>query len=165
MNELKKKYGLITAICMVAGIVIGSGVFFKATPVFKNNGGDMVKSLLTVLVVGILMTTCAYTFSILAGKHSKVNGLVDYAEAEVGGGLAYAVGWFISVPVFLERRIVGVSGAWGVVNKAVIRGFCVFVSYHGQDLLARGDTLLVKAREKHGDTARTRLGKKALRLP
>lgn len=97
MNELKKKYGLITAICMVVGIVIGSGVFFKATPVFTNNGGNMLKSLLTVLIVGVLMTTCAYTFSILARKYSKVNGIVDYAEAEVGDGLAYSIGWFVSV--------------------------------------------------------------------
>ena len=29
-NELNKKYGLFTAISMVIGIVIGSGVFFKA---------------------------------------------------------------------------------------------------------------------------------------
>ena len=29
-NTLQKKYGLMTAICMVVGIVIGSGVFFKA---------------------------------------------------------------------------------------------------------------------------------------
>ena len=108
-NELKKKYGLVTAICMVAGIVIGSGVFFKATPVFNNNGGDMVKSILTVLVVGILMTTCAYTFSILAGKHSKVNGIVDYAEGECGRGLAYTVGWFISV---IYYPVIGSTLAW-----------------------------------------------------
>ena len=29
-NTLDKRYGLITAITMVVGIVIGSGVFFKA---------------------------------------------------------------------------------------------------------------------------------------
>ena len=29
-NHLEKRYGLFTAICMVVGIVIGSGVFFKA---------------------------------------------------------------------------------------------------------------------------------------
>ena len=29
-TKLERKYGLFTAICMVAGIVIGSGVFFKA---------------------------------------------------------------------------------------------------------------------------------------
>ena len=32
-NELKPKYGLLTAIAMVVGIVIGSGVFFKAEKV------------------------------------------------------------------------------------------------------------------------------------
>ena len=29
-SKLSKKYGLFMAICMVVGIVIGSGVFFKA---------------------------------------------------------------------------------------------------------------------------------------
>ena len=84
-NELNKKFGLITAICMVAGIVIGSGVFFKATPVFTNNGGNMVNSILTVLVVGVLMTTCAYTFSILAGKHSRINGNVTAKDLTCAG--------------------------------------------------------------------------------
>lgn len=98
---------------MVAGIVIGSGVFFKATPVFKNNGGSMVKSILTVFVVGVLMTICAYTFSILAGKHSKINGIVDYAEGECGRGLAYAVGWFISV---IYYPIIGSTLAWVSAN-------------------------------------------------
>jgi len=36
MAELKKKYGLITAICMVVGIVVGSGVFFKAEAMLKR---------------------------------------------------------------------------------------------------------------------------------
>ena len=112
-NELNKKFGLITAICMVAGIVIGSGVFFKATPVFTNNGGNMVNSILTVLVVGILMTICAYTFSILASKHAKVNGIVDYAEGECGTGLAYTVGWFISV---IYYPIIGSTLAWVSAN-------------------------------------------------
>ena len=112
-NQLKKKYGLITAICMVVGIVIGSGVFFKATPVFTNNGGDMVMSLLTVLVVGVLMTVCAYTFSVLAGKHSKINGLVDYAEGECGSGLAYSVGWFTSV---IYYPVISSTLAWVSAN-------------------------------------------------
>ena len=47
-NELKKKYGLPTAICMVVGIVIGSGVFFKAEAVLNKTGGNMFGA--TVLV-------------------------------------------------------------------------------------------------------------------
>lgn len=49
-TKLTKKYGLLTAICMVVGIVIGSGIFFKASKVLNNVGGNIGKSL---LVVGI----------------------------------------------------------------------------------------------------------------
>lgn len=40
-NKLEKKYGLFTAICMVVGIVVGSGVFFKAQVILQKTGGDM----------------------------------------------------------------------------------------------------------------------------
>ena len=40
-NQLKEKYGLLTAIAMVVGIVIGSGVFFKAEKVLTATGGDL----------------------------------------------------------------------------------------------------------------------------
>ena len=35
-SKLSKKYGLFTAICMVVGIVIGSGVFFKAQTILQK---------------------------------------------------------------------------------------------------------------------------------
>ena len=34
-SKLSKKYGLFTAFCMVVGIVIGSGVFFKAQTILQ----------------------------------------------------------------------------------------------------------------------------------
>ena len=40
-GELQKRYGLPTAISMVVGIVIGSGVFFKASKVLANTQGSM----------------------------------------------------------------------------------------------------------------------------
>ena len=93
-NSLHKKYGLPTAISMVVGTVIGSGIFFKASRVLASNGGSMVKSVLTVALVGLVMLICAYVFSILASRVDKVNGLVDYAEAACGDRYAYMVGWF-----------------------------------------------------------------------
>ena len=35
-NKLERRYGLPTAICMVIGIVIGSGVFFKAEKILSE---------------------------------------------------------------------------------------------------------------------------------
>ncbi|MBQ2777225.1 MAG: amino acid permease, partial [Peptococcaceae bacterium] len=83
-NELTKKYGLLTAICMVVGIVIGSGVFFKAEKVLTATGGDMKTAILAWLLGGMIMIICAYTFATMAAKYEKVNGLVDYAETIVG---------------------------------------------------------------------------------
>jgi len=40
-NGLEKKYGIFTAIAMVIGIVIGSGVFFKAEKILVATGGDL----------------------------------------------------------------------------------------------------------------------------
>ncbi len=95
-NGLHKKYGLPTAISMVVGTVIGSGVFFKASKVLFNNNGNMINSILTVASVGLVMLVCAYVFSILAARVDRVNGLVDYAEIACGPAYAYAVGWFAS---------------------------------------------------------------------
>ena len=45
-NQLEKRYGLVTAICMVVGIVIGSGVFFKAEKILTATGGDLPTAIL-----------------------------------------------------------------------------------------------------------------------
>ena len=95
-NELKKKYGLLTAICMVVGIVVGSGVFFKAEAILNKTGGNLKIGILAWIIGGIIMIISAYTFSILATKYVKVNGVVDYAEATIGEKYGYIIGWFLS---------------------------------------------------------------------
>ncbi len=96
MAELKKKYGLLTAICMVVGIVVGSGVFFKAEAILNHTGGNLKLGILAWIIGGIVMIISAWAFSIMATKYEKVNGVVDYAEAAVGEKYGYLVGWFLS---------------------------------------------------------------------
>lgn len=95
-NKLTKKFGLLTAICMVVGIVIGSGIFFKAGKVLTNVGGNIGKALLVVGLVGLIMIICSLVFAILGTKFERVNGIVDYAEATLGPRYAYYVGWFMT---------------------------------------------------------------------
>ena len=93
-----KKYGLPTAICMVVGIVIGSGVFFKAEKVLQATGGNMPLGILAWLIAGAIMVACSYVFATLATHTAeKGGGLVGYAEATVGRRYAYYVGWFMAV--------------------------------------------------------------------
>ena len=94
-KQLNRRYGLFTAVGMVAGIVIGSGVFFKAQTILTNTGGNMPLGILAWVLGGMIMLACLLTFSFMAQKYEKVNGLVDYAEATVGPRYGYHMGWFI----------------------------------------------------------------------
>lgn len=93
-NKLERKYGLFTAICMVVGIVIGSGVFFKAQTILTKTGGNMPLGILAWAIGGAIMLACLLTFAFMGQKYELVNGLVDYAEATVGPRFGYYMGWF-----------------------------------------------------------------------
>ena len=61
MDELKEKYGLFTAIAMVVGIVIGSGVFFKAEKVLQATNGNVMMGIVAWIIGGVIMIINAYT--------------------------------------------------------------------------------------------------------
>lgn len=96
-NGLNKKYGLVTAIALVIGIVIGSGVFFKAEKILQATGGNLPIGILAWIIGGAIMVICAYTFSLMATKYEYVNGIVDYAEVMVGKKYGYYIGWFMTM--------------------------------------------------------------------
>jgi len=95
-GKLERKYGLFTAICMVVGIVIGSGVFFKAQDILTKTGGDMPMGIIAWIIGGLVMLSCVLVFATMAQKYEKVNGVVDYAEATLGKTYAYYTGWFLT---------------------------------------------------------------------
>ena len=135
-NRLEKKYGLPTAICMVVGIVIGSGVFFKAEAVLRATGGNMPLGILAWLIVGAIMIVCSYVFATMATRYEKVNGLVDYAEATVGPRYAYNIGWFmatlytpalVSVLAWVSARYFCVLMGWDITGGSCLVIACFFL--------------------------------------
>lgn len=135
-NELKKKYGLPTAIAMVVGIVIGSGVFFKAETVLKATGGNMSLGIAAWLIVGLIMIICSYTFATMATKYQKINGVVDYAEMGVGKTYGYLVGWFMatiytpsitSVLAWVSARYTCVLLGWDITGGSCMTIACFYL--------------------------------------
>jgi APA family basic amino acid/polyamine antiporter len=96
MNNLEKKYGFWTATAMVVGIVIGSGVFFKADDVLKASNGSLTTALTAWLIGGAIMIVTAYVFSNIATRIERVNGVVDYFEQAYGRNAGYMVAWFMT---------------------------------------------------------------------
>lgn len=84
---LEKKYGLWTTVSMVIGIVIGSGVFFKADNILMASGGNVKTALLAWLVGAISMIFGALVFAECANRFERSNGIVDYAEGMLSENL------------------------------------------------------------------------------
>ncbi|MDI9492459.1 MAG: APC family permease [Bacillota bacterium] len=142
METLQKKYGLITATAMVVGIVIGSGVFFKAEKILTATGGNLSVGILAWVIGGVIMIVCAYNFAVMATKYEKVSGIVDYAEATLGTKYGYFVGWFmatiyyptlVSVLAWVSARYtcVLIGKDWSIVGPEclAITAFYLIASY------------------------------------
>ena len=126
-NKMEKRYGLPTAISMVIGVVIGSGVFFKATSVLKNTG-SMGQSLLVIGIVGLICIICSCVFATMGTKYSKCNGVVDYAEATLGPRYAYNVGWFMSTMYY--PILCGVLAYISAMYTCMLVGIPTFSNTH-----------------------------------
>ena len=116
MENLEKKYGFWTATAMVVGIVIGSGVFFKADDVLKAAGGSLVTALTAWLIGGAIMVVTAYVFSKIATRIDRVNGVVDYFEEAYGRTAGYMVAWFMT---FIYYPTLVAVLAWVSANYTV----------------------------------------------
>lgn len=93
MEKIKKQYSLWTGIAMVVGIVIGSGVFFKADDVLIFSNGDLKFSLLAWFVGGIIMIVSGFCFALFANKIEKFNGVIDYVELSTNKKVGYGLAW------------------------------------------------------------------------
>lgn len=140
MEKLTRKYGLMTAICMVVGTVIGSGVFFKAQNVLAATDGNMPMGIAAWVITGLIMIICSAQFAVMATKYEKVNGVVDYAEATCGKSYAYYLAWFMvnvyypsmtGVLAWVSARYFGVMFGWSLVSAEVmaLAGFFLVASY------------------------------------
>ena len=140
MEKLTRKYGLVTAICMVVGTVIGSGVFFKAQNVLNATGGNMPLGIAAWAITGLIMIICSAQFAVMATRYDKVNGVVSYAEATCGKGYSYAIAWFLvniyfpgmtSVLAWVSARYFGVIVGWDMTSPQVmvLAGFFLIMSY------------------------------------
>ncbi len=106
---MKRNYSLLTAITMITGIVIGSGIFFKADNVLEYANGNIFLGVIIFCVAAIAVVFGSLTISQLAIRTDKPGGMVSYAEDFVGKGAATMFGWFES---FLYLPTLDAVVAW-----------------------------------------------------
>ncbi|MEO7119881.1 MAG: amino acid permease [Ginsengibacter sp.] len=95
---LRRVLGVFTAILLVAGNMIGTGVFKKIVPMAAT-GLDEKYILLAWIVAGIITVLGAFTFAGLAKLTTGSGGIYEYLRICYGDFVAYLLGWTIFVIV------------------------------------------------------------------
>ena len=90
----KNEYGLFTAIGMIVGIVIGSGIFFKSDNILVSTNGSISLGILVFSIAALGIIFGSLTISELASRESKAGGIISYAEYSYNKAIACAFGWF-----------------------------------------------------------------------
>lgn len=108
-KQLKKEIGLMEAITVVIGVVIGSGIFFKASTVFKNAGTPTL-GILAWIVGGIITMASALTIAEIAAAIPKTGGVFVYLKELYGEKCAFLYGWVQAV-----IYVPGVAAALSIV--------------------------------------------------
>lgn len=90
----KNEYGIFTAIAMIVGIVIGSGIFFKSDNILISTGGSISLGVLVFCIAAIAIIFGSLTISELASRNSEAGGVISYAEKSYNKSVACGFGWF-----------------------------------------------------------------------
>lgn len=92
--EKRESYGLFTTITMIVGIVIGSGIYFRADDVFGYANGNLALGLLVLALGALCIVFGSLTFSELSKKNVSEGGLVGHFEHFISEKMASGFGWF-----------------------------------------------------------------------
>ena len=133
----KNEYGLFTAIAMIVGIVIGSGIFFKSDNILVATGGSVALGVLVFCIATIAIIFGSLTISQLASRSSKEGGLIAYAEEYYNKSTSCAFGWFQTFLYFptLIAVVSWVAGIYicilfgieGTLEKQMLIGLAIMV--------------------------------------
>lgn len=96
-----RRYSLMTAVCLIMGICIGSGIFFKSDNVLVATGGSVAAGVVMFCLAATYIVFGGLCLTLFAARTDRAGGLVDYAERFVSPRFARVIGWhyaFVYLP-------------------------------------------------------------------
>ena len=79
-KDERRRYSLATAICLIMGICIGSGIFFKSDNVLVATGGSVGAGVAMFCLAASYIVFGGLCLTLFAARTDGAGGLVDYAE-------------------------------------------------------------------------------------
>ncbi len=94
MEKKERKFGLFTSISMIAGIVIGSGIFFKTDDILLATGGSVVLGVVLWVIGAVGIIFGGLSVAEYAKESASAGGLITYCEMAWGKLWGFLAGWF-----------------------------------------------------------------------
>lgn len=142
-NKLRKDIGLVSALSLVVGMVLGAGAFMKP-PAVLEIAGDYHYALLAWIIGGIFSICGGLTLCELGVMFPRTGGLLVYLEKIYGPKVAHLYGWMITVlfAPSLVGALVGyfssvfcllfsIADSYRLVVGAGVLGFIAFINSIG----------------------------------
>lgn len=101
---LKRNLGVLSAMAIVVGSVIGAGVFFKPYAIYQATGGAPGMGMFAWIVGGLASIFAALTFAEIAVLIPRTGGMVAYLTEVYNEKIGFLAGWMQTIifyPAFL----------------------------------------------------------------
>jgi APA family basic amino acid/polyamine antiporter len=144
-HHLKRSLGLIDATSLVAGSMIGSGIFL-VTAAMARDVGSAAWILVIWLVTGLLTMSAALSYGELAGMMPNAGGQYVYIQRAYGKLISFLYGWTVFTVIqtgtiaavavafsnytavffpILENKILTIGESFSFTNKQVLAMFII----------------------------------------
>ena len=128
--ELKRSLGLIDATMIVAGSMIGSGIFIVSSDMARTVGSAGYLILLWI-ITGIITVMAALSYGELAGMMPKAGGQFVYIQRAFGNLTAFLYGWTVFTVIS--------TGVIAAVAVAFMKYSAIFFPVLNNEILNIGD--------------------------
>ena len=89
----EKRYSLLTALCMIIGICIGSGIYFRADNVLIATGGSVGLGVAMFCIASVVIVFGGLALSVYASRGDDAGGVLSYASQYLPAPLARVFSW------------------------------------------------------------------------
>lgn len=117
-NGLKRNLGLVPALAIVIGIVIGAGVFFKPTAVFTATGAPGL-GLIAWILGGIITIAGGLTTAEISAAIPRTGGMVAYLEETYGDMWSFLLGWAQTI-IYFPANVAALAIIFGTQTAALL---------------------------------------------
>ncbi|MBC3888307.1 amino acid permease [Acetobacterium paludosum] len=139
-------YNLFTAIALIVGIVVGSGIFFKSDNILIATNGNVFLGILIFVVAAISIVFGCLTIAELAARTDLPGGILTYAKEFISPSIGCAYGWFqtfIYLPT-ITAILIWVSGIYFCIlfnvtqtlEIQILSGICCFFVFYIINILS-----------------------------